>query len=279
MFITAIQNKNITTNLILSQDKMQLNKINILTEKSSDTFQKSKITFKGYIGVDGYGTPEIKEALSYKIQLTPQKIDTIIENSKTTDEGILLAYNELSEESKHLNKAFNGFKFINTQYKTVAKEKLRQVIQEKPIGSNVPLVRQVTLPISVSIGSFEKKLVNQINSILGDFHEIHDKYIHEGLCPMINDYLNVNKYMQEGIEYVNTIKGDSPVRTKVLENTVKYFEGYYNLYNHLDTGLDNQIEQLFDAGEGIVKNQVGRQQKKVDKMAIRKLLIIILSGS
>lgn len=250
----------------------------------SDVFLKtnSKLSFTGLLGADKYGSQEDKNQLKYKVQLTPNKIDEIMKEAKTTDEGLLNVYSVLKEDTKNINKAFSCFKAINTQYKIFNKLIMQQIANANPSCSKIPVVNQITLPISNMTGSFQNKITKHMESLLDDFDDINEVNINKGLVPMLNDYNDVSDYFKKGIEYVNFRNGESIFRTSLITNLNNTQEKFINGYHNVTQSLESQAEIFLENANKILERQAERLNERVEKMTIKKIIrwgTIIIAGS
>ncbi len=229
--------------------------------------EKSSISFKSYLGADQYGSPKLRESLTYRVQLTPEKIDAIMKNAQTTDEGLVTVYKELVGESKHVDQGFMAFNFINRQYMTVAKRRIQGLVDSyikkedgKPIGNTKHLSSRVT--------GGKGKLEDHLKNLLSDFDDINEKYVENGLKPLIIAYAKISQYFQEGIDYVNMRKSSSPLREKLLDNTKKMLEKYESPYEKIFTRLDKQGDSLVNNSNTVLESYsklTGRSVQKIIK--------------
>lgn len=276
--------KNINTNF---NAKGKTNPVCLTTEliPFNDAFIKTKknmnVSFTSLLGANGYGAQEDRDALGYKLQLTPPKINNIMQEAKSTDEGLMAVHKMFLEETAHIKQAFLGFKAINQQYLFFSNQIMGEIMNSNPKGAKIPVVNQITLPISNFTGSFQKKIINDLTKLFEDHDEIAEKYVNKGLYPMVNDYSKISTYIQDGIEYVNMRQGNSPIRDKILENVANYQETYEDHYIKLKNAVENQVDRIQQKGFGILENQAERQGERVNKMAIKKLArwVMILAGS
>jgi len=233
--------------------------------------QTNNINFQAYRGADFYGVPENKDALNYKIKLTPQKIDEIIKNAPNTDEGIFNVYKELSKEGQQVKNAFSGFNVIFRQYMYVAKDRMEEIMNMNPKGSKIPVVGIVSKGAAKITGRFEKRIIKEVGNLNQDFDEIIHKYFHNGINKIITDYMNVNKYFYEGIEYINTIKGESDSRVKLSEylknNNSSCFKSYSNLYEN----LVKSANIINENSAKLIKKQKSKQTRSLLVSGIMKL--------
>lgn len=246
--------------------------------KKMEQPNKYNVNFNGYLGVEKYGTEEIRRALEYKVKLTPIKMDFIMDSAKSTDEGLKLIYEEMNNESKNIDKAFKGFYFINKQRAVVADRRL-SCIDDSFVGKTKPKVVKYTKNLATRITGGRTKLEKGVNELLEDYNGIGKKYIIEGLLPLLVDYAKINEYFQEGIEYVIMQKGNSPFREKLLENTRKMVDKYEEPTNKLIDKLDKQGDNIVARGEKIMDNYSNQSitaALKANKW-INRILIIISS--
>jgi len=226
----------------------------------------SKVSFAGYLGAERYGSQENREALRYRLNLTPERINDIMRSAPSTDEGLLAVYRKLAEESKHVDQAFLGFNAINKQYMFVANEGIKRLFTDyvesartRVIGSTKHLASRVT--------GGRGRLEESLKDIASDFDDINQTYLEQGLNPLVGSYCETNKYFQEGIEYVNMRKGDLNWREKLLEHTKKLLEKYEKPYENLVARLEKQGDLLVNNSNNVIEQYRGQTGKSVWKVA------------
>lgn len=242
---------------------------------------KSNISFKSYLGAEQYGSPKIRENLAYRVQLTPEKINEIMKNAKTTDEGLVAIFKVLAGESKHVDQGFMAFNFINRQYMTVANRRIQTLVDTyvknengKPVGTAKHLSSRVT--------GGKGRLEDHLKDLLTDFDDINTKYLEGGLNPIIIAYAKVSEYFQEGIDYVNIRKGSSPLRENLLENTKKIIEKYENPYERLFAKIEKQGNYLVNNSNNVLGSYLKltkQSLKKIGKFAFKVARRFIMQGA
>lgn len=237
----------------------------------------SIISFTAYRGAEFYGTPEVRNDLSYQIQLAPEKINTIMKNSKSTDEGLIAVYKELGEETKHVNKAFSSFDVIRDQYKIIANIRKRELSSSNPKFSKFPGMSIGSQSTSRLTGSFKNKIEKKSFDILEDCSCIIDKYFNNGIRSMLNDYIEINQYVLEGIEYVNMRQGKSNLRDNIHDKISRNQAKAAERYQSLGTSLDNLWDNLNHSYYKMMDKQDTKQSTRLVKKIGRKLVLLILS--
>lgn len=197
-------------------------------------------------GAEWYGTDEAKKALSYKIQLTPSKINTIMETAKNTDEGLLTVYTEFSNETQKVDQAFDWLNPILFQYRHFKNEKIKELSNMSPPGAKAPYVGLFIDAIDKIKGGTRDKRAVGIWGLSEDFKSIIDKYFNKGLTPIVSDYVKSNKYIQDGIAYVNMMKGTSDFREKINSMLVQNNNNYKIRHNDLRKNLTVMGTELSD---------------------------------
>lgn len=240
--------------------------------KKSNDLKALNLSFKGYRGSDWYGLQENKDTINYKIQLTPKKIDTIMKQAKTTDDGLFIVYKTLSHEAKPISNAFKSFNVICKQYMAVTERRLQDISKMNPKGSKVPVVSIIPQATSMLSGSFQKKLEKEINDLFQDFHGIVDKCFNKRINQMITDYLNLNIYVKEGIQYVTMLQGESPLRNTLLEKVTNNRDSCINGYTKLGNNLKTLEKKLSSTFSLILEKQIEKQSFRLLKKTAIKLI-------
>lgn len=269
MLIMPIQNQS---NQNLIKQSNYLPSKGILSINVHNNVSMDKVSFKGYRGVDWYGTPENRDDLAYKVKLTPSKIDTIMQGAKTTDEGLVDVYKALSEESNHINKAFMGMGVVTKQYLFVAKDRIAEIAKDKPRGSSIPIVSIIPQTLAKLTGSFIDRITGYTDNLIDDYNQIVEKYFHNSVNHMIEDYVTSSKYLQEGIKYVNMINGKTQLREDLLGSVTKSQGAYIGQYNELNKSLNDLGKTLSSTTDKVLEEQCKRQNKRLIKKAVIKVI-------
>lgn len=235
---------------------------------------KSNISFTSYHGVDFYGTLELRDSLAYKVQLTPIKVDKIMKQAETTDEGLVKVYKALVEESTHINKAFSAFSLITQQYLFVAGNRIEDIAKAHPKGSRTPFVGIVAQGWSKLTGAFKDRITSYSENLIDDYNGIADTHFHKGINYMVEDYLKTSKYVQNGIKYVNTRMGHSSLRNELLDRLTKSHEKYFTLYSELGANLKKLGDDLSKATRKSLSNQNKKQNENLAKKVVIKIITL-----
>lgn len=235
-----------------------------------------QISFKRYLGPDIYGTQADRDVMKYKIGLTPQKIDTVIKNAKTTDDGMVEAYKLLMKENEHVNKAFRGMDVITKHYLFVYKDRVNEIKKVRPKGAKIPWVGIVPEYIAKVTDGFINRIGGYCNDLIEDFNAVVNQNFHKGLNTIVTDYVKNEKHLREGIEYVNEVKGDSPVRNYVKESLKKQSGNLKDSYGKLELQLNNLAKTLEGMSTQIIK---GHKRGQNIRLSIKAVIKIIGAGS
>lgn len=290
--------KNNSSNFQLKASKEVYNVKNNLAT-NTDVFVRtqkfSKTSFAGSTGADRYGTAEDREAINYKIKLTPRKIDHIMKNANTTDEGLIAVHKEMAEEAKHVGKAICGFKVINNEFTYFSKYHMKDLINtyistpsansgkqnqansalEKlfpGLNTSKPKNKGSLSHLASRVSGGKDRLNESLDALLFDFDEITEKYFRQGVEPIIDDYIGLNKYFKEGIEYVNMRKGDTPFREKLLDYSNKMDLKCNEACDNIINSLNAQREQL-----NKTSNRLSEQYCKLTGASVKRIVKSALS--
>lgn len=183
MFVQKINNiKSQNSN---SKNEIFLNPISLNKISNKDTFSRNDISFKAYHGYSWYGTQADKDALKYKLILTPEKISKEIHNIHDIyDAGIM---------NIKIYKAFikdtEGVSFAHTAMSNIinklSKEGTKCIKEASSMGTNtlvqkIPGVNIIAPAINVS------RATNKISDLYEDIHGIVENFWVSGL-KSIND--------------------------------------------------------------------------------------------
>lgn len=235
-------------------------------------------SFTGDFSYKNYGTDYERNHLNYKIQLTADKINEIIYNSKTTDEGIVTVYNMLKKEENHIYDAINSLNVIFKQYKAITKEDINALVRKNPSGSKIPVIaifRQ--LEDTVITDNFRNELINDIEKLRDNYNEIVDNYYSDKIKNMVIDYIALNDYVTEGIKYTNYIQGTTPTRMKVLERLENNKQKCLAKNQKCQTNINIRSEKYENLYNKILQIQDKKQKKRTCKKIVMKFVTLGLS--
>jgi hypothetical protein len=232
------------------------------------------ISFLGHKDASWYGTPENQKALSYKIQLTPKKVNNIMRKAKDTDEGMVSVCNELSHEYNQVNKAFRSMGVITQHYMHIVKTRSEEITKMNPKGSRVPIVGIIAQWGSEIFGTFRQKIQKQVVNIAEDFDNIVAKHFEQSMNSMVDDYVKINTYVKEGIEFVEMRQGKSTVTEQLLQKVNRHKESCTKNYEALSNGLDNLSKRLNDVFGNLIEKQESKQTKRLFFKTVRKLFTL-----
>lgn len=248
MLVSKIKNNNANYNL-KTLSKKRYYSYNLPNESDifMNTKQNKQISFSGCLGIENYGSQEDKDALKYRIQLTPEKIDDIMRTAKSTDDGLIAVHRALSTEAQHVTRAFLGFKAIKKQAFLFAKSRLEGLNEDYVKPGKTKVIGVVT-HLGSRITGGAGRLNQDILYLLTDFENIVEVRFNNGLYDIANDYIKLSQYFQDGVSYVITRKGSTPLREKLLDFHKRRQEKYETSYNS-------------------IKNQIGQQSEAISKRA------------
>lgn len=232
----------------------------------------SNISFEAYRGGDFYGTEDIRSSFNYKIKLNPEKINEIMKKAPSTDEGLVTVYKALVEESSHINDTFMGISVMNKQYLLMSKDRIGEIAKDYPKGSRTLFVGIAVQAWAKFTNGFMKRITGYTNDLIEDYNQIVDQYFNKGISPMIKDYVEVSQYAQDGIKYVNMRNGDSTLRNDLLEGIKNSQEIYTQRHKELGEGLTALGEHLSNATNKVLEEQAKRQNKRLGKKALIKVI-------
>lgn len=171
--------------------------------QSADTFiksqNKSKISFGNLHGAGWYGTQADRDALNYKVQLTPEQVKENMRKARTRQAGILTSYSQLSEEAQHVGQAFKSMISIKNEFGRVASSEFKEMAKVSPKGSKIPIVGIVPQITSIFSGSFGDRLYEFYDRLSDDMIEIIGRYWNNGVNPICSDYWSASNSMLENL--------------------------------------------------------------------------------
>lgn len=176
-------------------------------------------SFTGDFTYKNYGSDYERENLNYKTQLTVKKIDEIIHNAKSTDKGLIEAYNQLKLEERQIYKAISSLYVIFRHHNLLTKEDLNDIARKNPAGSKIPIIGVLKqLSDTEFTNKFNEQLEQEIEKLRVNYNEIVDNYYSNNIKNMVRNYIQLNEYLTEGVEYVTYVDGTNQLREKILKN-------------------------------------------------------------
>ncbi len=242
-----------------------------------DSKKASQVVFTGNYNSDDYrfyGTKETRENLTYKIELTPQKIDTIIQSAPTTEVGIVTAYNQLKEEKNKINKSMNALPIIRKQYNEKFSMEISRLYNRNPKGSKTPVVGVVPQIFGTATGIYEDSLIEETEKLTKLYNSICENYYEKGINKQVEDYVELNKYLSDGIKYVSYIEGKNPKYEKYIEN----LETSKNKLTQQNTKIRNSLNSTMEKYKIEYDKMIEYQRAKQARRSGKKVTMAILTG-
>lgn len=239
---------------------------------------KQQPTFTGDFSYKNYGTAYERNQLNYKIELTTDKINEIIYNAKTTDEGLVTVYNMLKKEENHIYEAINSLNVIFKQYRTITKEDLNALVRKNPSGSKIPgiaIIRQVQE--TVLSDNFKNEILNDIEKLRNNYNEIVDNYYSKNIKNMVIDYIALNDYVTEGIKYTNYMQGTSKTRVTILDKLENNKQKCLIQNQKCQLSINKRSENYEKLYNKIIQIQDKKQKRRTTKKVILKVVTLGLS--
>lgn len=231
-------------------------------------------TFTGEFSYSQYGTPELRENLNYKTQLTKEKIDTIIANSSSTDVGLAEAYKQLKAEENKIYKAINSLNPIIRHFNAMIKDDINKLASKNPSGSKIPVVGIVKqYQDTVFSNKFSEELKLGAEEIKGQYEEIIKNYYSKNITELISNYNELNKYITDGIEYINYVKGNSKTRNNLLERLRSDSEKC----KEKNLKCEKNINKISKKYENVLNRVIHIQEERQEKRTARKTVIKIIT--
>ena len=235
-------------------------------------------TFTGDFTYKDYGSNYERENLNYKTQLTVEKIDEIIHNAKSTDRGLIDAYNQLKLEERQIYKAINSLYVIFRHYNQLTKEDLNNIAKMNPAGSKIPLVGVLKqLNDTTFTNNFEEKLEQEIEKLRLNYNEIVDVYYSNNIKNMVRNYIQLNEYLTEGVEYVTYMDGTNPLREKILKNLKENKSSCLAKNLKCQTSINNLSAKYEAAYNKVLLFQKDKQERRTTKKVVMKFVTFGLS--
>lgn len=238
----------------------------------SDRFTKSRLTFTSLHGATWYGTQEDRDALAYRIQLTPQKINQNMKTAKNYSQGLVTNYLYLLNEAKRLNKAIGSVVGINKQYQGVVKDRATELAKMNPPGSKIPGVGIGVQIAAVLSGDFIDEIETGIKDLIGDYEEIKKLYLTKGLKPIVDGYLESSNHLLALTRSFKSLMVKHKLKQKLKVNIEKSQAGYRDYYTRVAAGMESMLFKLNKQLPEIVERQKTRQSQRLMKKAITKAI-------
>ncbi len=262
---------------VLSDEKY--NKVTWAKE-NNDIFIKSqespKISFTGYKRTIVYGTQEERDALSYRIQLTPEKIKQNMQNAPSVEAGIKKNYNLLAEEVGHFSKALASAVSISNDYSTVSAGEYKKIRKMAPKYSRVPVLGLLPQWESILTGSFKNTVEACCYELTDDINGLIHTHIYRDLESFINRFNDAKSAFIETLSPIDKV--NKAAYLKVLEDT----NAKLNKNIAIVCNVFNQQRKIaFDNKAAIIESQHKSQALRTTTKTVRNLLgggLIHVSG-
>lgn len=204
-----------------------------------DLFTKSKnmsqVSFTSIHSVDWYGTQADRDALSYKIKLTPEAI-----SSAYTERSVMQNYGKLLEELGHVNNAFIGVMNIRNELMQVLMDRFKEIKRMNPEGSRIPVGGIIPQIGGVFSGEFEKEIRYECDKVIGEHGAVIDKYWNKGMNPICTDYLSASQALQEKVYYTSQ---PEKLKEAIKNGHEKIDTTYYKIYNEAMVPIDKILRE------------------------------------
>lgn len=185
--------------------------------QTSDTFIKSQssknISFSGYKGANGYGTQGDRDALSYRVKLTPEMIKRNMQNASSPEEGVNINYNLLKDEVDHCSQALASALSVSNDYSNVSASRYNEIKEMAPKGAKIWFVGVVPQWGSVLTGSFKRKVDRYCTELTDDIDDIIHTHIFGNVESILNGYNSAHDAFIETLPSLN----NSNVRNKYIK--------------------------------------------------------------
>ncbi len=231
-------------------------------------------SFTQYYGAEFYGTDRERDALKYRVQLTPEKVDNIFKNASSTDEGISRTIVEMNKEMKGLTDAFSGIDVINSHYRIISMQRFKEIAKERPHGSSIPYVGVAFDYLAKLTGGFLRRVGGYTDDIIEDYNQITKIYFEDSINSMVKDYRTVDDYFRNGIEFVSMRRGGSETIDQVSEALLERRKFVDTTYESLGAGLKGIGEVLEQRAAEIIKAHNKKQNIRMGIKTVRKLLLL-----
>lgn len=259
-------------------------KFTVINSKSSSTYnsiqfnqdcdvfikpQKHKnISFTGYRGANGYGSQADRDALSYRVRLTPEVIRRNLQASPTVQEGVAKNYGLLIVDVNHYSRALGGLLAIGTDYAKTAAHRYKEIKEMAPKGARIWVVGVVPQLASIFTGSFKKQVERYCTELTDDIDAIVNTHVFGNVESMID------RYNQAHDGFVETLPGlKSHALKKKYIDALDITSDKLNRNIAFACGVFNKLRDTSYANKAAVigaqhKSQVTRTTLKVGMNAI-----------
>lgn len=234
---------------------------------------KTKISFQAYLGADWYGTKEDKEALNYKIKLTPEKIAQNIQNANSLGDGIVISKKEFSEDGNNFYKALDSFQNIRKQYSDIVKNRLKEIYGKNPKLSKVPYVGLAAQDIQLISGSFMEGVEKDLIDLGEDYVLVRDKCL-VCLDQMFCSHIDSGNALKEAVKGFIDYAGTTEKKVALYNAIVDHQNKNIAMYKTLRPSLDNFGSKLVEGLTNIYNQQIDKQKFRT----IKKTATIIIGG-
>lgn len=238
---------------------------------------KKTTSFKGRRYYE-YGTEGLRENLNYKTQLTTVKIDETIKNSSNIDAGLIEVYKLLSEEEKKIYTAMQSLGPVIKHFSIMVKDDINKIAGRNPEGSKLPVIglyRQYS--DTVFSDTFIKEIKAEAWNIKEQYEDIVKNYYIKNISELISNYNKLNKYLSDGIKYVNFIEDETATREKILVNLETSINRCSQNNKKLIAGLNKTSKKYEDIANKLVNIQKERQKKRTATKTVIKIITLGIS--
>lgn len=279
----ALLGRNDLVEILQSNGAQNLKSLNNETledcNKKFETYSKwikkgnATTSFKGRAYYE-YGTKDLRENLNYKTKLTTDKIDEIIENAPDLNSGLTQAYKALNEEEKKLYTAMESLGPIIKHFNIMIKDDINKIVGENPAGSKIPIIGIIRqYEDTVLSDNFIQKIQSEATKIKEDYETIINIYYGKNISELISNYNHLNKYLNDGIAYVNYVKGENNTRKRLLIN----LENKFNRCAKNKEKFVNNLNKTSKKYENLINKIVNIQNDKQNLRTARKTAIKIIT--
>lgn len=237
--------------------------------------KKAKSTsFKGRRYYE-YGTEGLRKNLNYKTQLTTAKIDETIENSPNVDVGLVEACKLLSEEEKKIYLAMQSLGPVIKHFSVMVKDDINKIASKNPAGSKLPIIG-ICKQYSDTVFSddFIKEIKAEAWNIKEQYEDIVKNYYIKNISDLIVNYNKLNKYLSDGIKYLNCVEDETATREKILVNLETSTKRCSKNNKKLIDALNKTAKKYEDIANKLVSIQNERQKKRTARKTVIKIIML-----
>lgn len=264
--LTSKNSKN--TNMANCNNHSQVNVANDIFIRS----QKSKnISFSGYKGANGYGTQANRDALSYRVQLTPEIIKQSIQSASTVEQGIDKNYVLLGNEVKHYSQSLANALSISNDYSNVSVKRYNEIKKMAPKGANIWFIGAIPQWASVITGKFKQRVERNCTELTDDIDDIIHTHIFGNVESIMNGY---NKAHDAFVETLPSLNNENKRRQyiKALDITGDRL----NKNTALVCGIFNQKREIALANKAAVISSQHKAQ--VMRTGVKTVMNVLGGG-